>query len=174
MLEFYISASSKKRTKPKATPRPYAFVFCCFLNFAQRNLWAFAIFLRADADMVHFLGCPFGVGSVPANSPITSIALSRLVSFFCVCARSPCKVFSVPDIRGFPFGLHLDEIAVRPYHGNLPRGISNSETNRLSGGFISSETLKRGPAERPVPDEAILPPECRSREWSWLPCRAFR
>src|ERR1700688_1579187 len=73
---------------------------------------------------------------------------SRLCSSQCPnygdCSILPARSSACQLDRGSPFGLHLDEIAVRPYHGNLPRGISNSETNRLSGGFISSETLKRG------------------------------
>ena len=90
------SLSLAGRSASKVRLWPYAFAFCCFLTFAQRNFCAFAIFLRPEADLVHFLGCPFEIGSVPASSRMTAMALSNLVSFFRVCPRSPRKVFSVP------------------------------------------------------------------------------
>jgi hypothetical protein len=54
----------------------YALVFCFARTFAHRNFCAIAIFRRAAADIMCFLACPFGAASVPANSRITSIALS--------------------------------------------------------------------------------------------------
>jgi hypothetical protein len=78
-------------------PISYAFAFFFSFHFTHRNFCAFAMFRRAAADMVYFFGCPFGVGSAPVSSLITSIRQPELFeakSF----ARSGCVAYNVQGI----------------------------------------------------------------------------